>query len=183
MRSLLKRIFDYLRGEQNLDKLIKKGLTIGKDFKRMGGVVIDSSHCWHIKIGDNVTMAPRVHILAHDASTKMLLNYTRVSNVKIGNNVFIGAGTIVLPGVTIGNNVVIGAGSVVSKDIPNNSVAVGSPAKVIKSIDEYKNVERENMSEERVFGEKYTLRNSNFGEQEKKELLIACEKWGRIYVE
>ena len=53
-----------LRGEQNLDKLIKKGLVVGKNFKRMGGVIIDPSHCWHINIGDNVTLAPNVHLIA-----------------------------------------------------------------------------------------------------------------------
>ncbi|MDO4893230.1 MAG: DapH/DapD/GlmU-related protein [Eubacteriales bacterium] len=57
--------------------------------------------------------------------------------IEIGNNVFIGMNTIVLPGVKIGNNVVIGAGSIVSKDIPNNSVACGIPARVIETLDEY----------------------------------------------
>lgn len=54
--------------------------------------------------------------------------------ITVGNDVWIGAGVSVLPGVTIGDNCVIGAGSVVSKDIPSNSVAVGNPCKVIKSI-------------------------------------------------
>ena len=122
MKNPLKKILDQIRGEQNLEKLIKRGLTVGKDFNRMGGVIIDPSHCWHISIGNNVTLAPRVHILAHDASTKLFLNHTRVSNVVIGDNVFIGAGTIILPGVTIGNNVVIGAGSLVSRNIPDDCV-------------------------------------------------------------
>ena len=55
----------------------------------------------------------------------------------VGNNVYIGNNVIILPGVTIGNNVVIGTGTVVSKDIPDNSVAVGVPARVIKTADEY----------------------------------------------
>lgn len=54
--------------------------------------------------------------------------------VSVGNNVWIGAGVQVMPGVTIGNNVVIGGGSVVVKDIPSNSVAVGNPCKVIRPI-------------------------------------------------
>lgn len=57
--------------------------------------------------------------------------------IVIGNNVYIGNNVIILPGVTIGNNVIIGAGAVVSKNIPSNSVAVGVPAKVIKTADEY----------------------------------------------
>ncbi|MBQ9598477.1 MAG: sugar O-acetyltransferase, partial [Clostridia bacterium] len=56
------------------------------------------------------------------------------SPVKIGSNVWIGAGSTILPGVTIGDNSVIGAGSVVTKDIPENVVAVGSPARVIKAV-------------------------------------------------
>ena len=61
-----------------------------------------------------------------------------IGTITIGNNVYIGMGVIVLPNVTIGNNVIIGAGSIVTKDIPDNSVAIGIPAKVIKSIDDYK---------------------------------------------
>ncbi len=57
--------------------------------------------------------------------------------IVVGNDVYIGNNVIILPGVTIGSNVVIGAGAVVTKDIPDNSVAVGVPARVIKSADEY----------------------------------------------
>ena len=57
--------------------------------------------------------------------------------IVVGNNVFVGSDSLILPGVTIGDNVVIGAGSVVSKDIPSDCVAVGVPAKPIKSISEY----------------------------------------------
>lgn len=138
MKKLVRKILAYLRGEpQDLDKLLKRGLKIGKDFCRMGGVIIDPSHCYHITIGDNVTLAPRVHVLAHDSSTFPYLGKTRVANVTIGNDVFVGAGSIVLPGVHIGNDVIIGAGSVVTRDIPDNSVAVGNPAKVICSTDAY----------------------------------------------
>ena len=90
MRKIIKRYLERLRGEPNLEKLKKRGLQIGQNFKMMGEVIIDPSHCWHISIGDNVILAPRVHILAHDASTGLFLKYTKVANVKIGNNVFIG---------------------------------------------------------------------------------------------
>ena len=152
MKNPIKKILDRIRGEQNLEKLIKRGLVVGKDFNGMGGVIIDPSHCWHIKIGNNVTLAPRVHILAHDASTKLFLDHTRVSNVTIGDNVFIGAGTIVLPDVSIGNNVVIGAGSLVSRDIPDGCVAVGNPARVVKSLEEYLNKEREDERRKCLWG-------------------------------
>lgn len=57
--------------------------------------------------------------------------------IVVGNNVYIGNNVIILPGVTIGNNVIIGAGAVITKNIPDNSVAVGVPARVIKTADEY----------------------------------------------
>lgn len=60
-----------------------------------------------------------------------------VRGIVVGDNVFIGYGTIILPGVTIGSNVVIGAGSVVSKDLPSNVVAAGVPARVIRPLEDY----------------------------------------------
>lgn len=183
MRSIVSRLKSFIRGEQNLDKLIKRGLVIGKGFKCMGGVIIDPSHCWHISIGDNVTLAPRVHILAHDASTKLYLNYTRVANTKIGNNVFIGAGSIILPGVTIGNNVIIGAGSVVSTDIPEGNVVAGNPARIVKSINQYLEENRDRMNSDNVFGSQYTLRDPIFNGRKKEELIRTCNREGYIFIE
>lgn len=152
MKKLIRIILEYLRGEpQHIEKLYKRGLKTGKHFNRMGGVIIDPSHCNHITIGDNVTLAPRVHILAHDASTYLFFGKTRAADVKIGNEVFVGASSIILPGVTIGNRVVIGAGSIVTKDIPDNSVAVGNPARVICSTDEYIAKEKAKMFPENSF--------------------------------
>ena len=59
-----------IRGEVSINELINRGLIIGNNFKCLNQVIIDDSHPWLIEIGDNVTLAPRVHILAHDASTK-----------------------------------------------------------------------------------------------------------------
>lgn len=179
--KIIQRIKDALRGEQNLEKLVKRGLKVGKNFKRMGGVIIDPSHCWHIEIGDDVTLAPRVHILAHDASTHVFTGYTKVGNVKIGSRVFIGASTIVLPGVTIGDDVVIGAGCVVSKNIPSGSVAVGSPAKVICSLEDYLTKERSSMNDENCFGEEYTVRGG-VSNGMKEQMIRIAEMNGIIYV-
>ena len=176
--KILRKLLEYLRGEpQHLEKLLKRGLKVGANFKRMGGVIIDPSHCYHITIGDNVTLAPRVHILAHDASTFTFIGKTRAANVVIGNDVFIGASSIILPGVHIGNRVIIGAGSVVTKDIPDNTVAVGNPARVITTVDSYLAKEQAKMCEEDTFvGIDYNNPNAT------AVAIDAAEKYGEIFV-
>ncbi len=158
--NFIKELLYRIRGEYTTEKLIKMGMKVGNNFSRLNGVILDPSHCWLIDIGDNVTIAPRVHILCHDASTKQALGYTKIGRVNIGNNVFIGAESVVLPGVNIGNKVIIGANSTVTHDIPDNSVVVGSPAKVICSYDEYIEKEKTRLSDSIVFGEDYTLRKN-----------------------
>jgi maltose O-acetyltransferase len=126
-----------------LKGLVRRGLVVGKNFNVQEEVRLDVGCCWHISIGDDVTLAPRVSIIAHDASTKVALGKTRVGKVRIGNRVFVGASSIILPGVTIGDDVVIGAGSVVTRDIPSGVVASGNPCRVIGRVDEF--IERKKM--------------------------------------
>jgi galactoside O-acetyltransferase len=93
----------------------------------------------HIYVGDctmfgpNVTVATAGHPIDPELRAKA---YQYNMPVRIGKNCWLGAGVIVLPGVTIGDNTVIGAGSVVTKDIPANVVAVGNPCKVLRPINE-----------------------------------------------
>jgi maltose O-acetyltransferase len=176
------KILNLIKGDLNLKKLKKRGLKVGVNFKAIGQNIIDPTHCWHIEIGDNVVMAPRAHILAHDASTYFLVGYTRVANVRIGNNVFLGANSIVLPGVTVGDNVVVGAGAVVTNDIPSNSVVAGNPAKVLSTIDEYKNKIVDLLGPESSFDEQFTLRNKKFSLSHQAQLLEACDKYGQIFI-
>ena len=91
-----------------------------------------------------------VKFITHDGGTllyrHLIPDLEITKPIKIGNNVYIGNNVILLPGVTVGNNVIIGAGAIVSKDIPDNSVAVGVPAKVIKTADEYfQKIQRESL--------------------------------------
>lgn len=158
--NFLKELVYRLRGEYTTEKLIAMGMKVGQNFGRLNGVILDPSHCWLIEIGDNVTMAPRVHILCHDASTKVHLGYTKIGRVTIGDRVFIGAESVVLPGVTIGDDVIIGANSTVTHDIPAGSVAVGSPARVICSTQEYLAKEKSRMASAPCYGEEYTLRQN-----------------------
>jgi len=185
MVKILKKIKAFtlgkLRGETPTQQLLKMGLIVGKNFNRLSGCIIDSSHCWLIRIGDNVTLAPRVHILAHDASTKMFLNYTKIGLTEIGNNVFIGASSIILPNVKIGNNVIIGAGSVITKDVPNNSLVVGNPARVIGSTSEYINKNTELFKIRPTYNEKWTIGCNITASQ--KEQMIQELKSGIGYVE
>lgn len=90
-----------------------------------------------IKIGDNCFIAPNVSIFTatHPIDPIERLTKEYGKPVTIGNNVWIGGGSIINPGVNIGNNVVVGSGSVVTKDIPDNVVVAGNPAKIIKNID------------------------------------------------
>lgn len=105
------------------------------------GDVSWSTEPWIITLGSNVHLTDGVKFITHDGGTLLFrdqipdLEITKP--ITVGDNVYIGNNVIILPGVTIGSNVVIGAGAVVSKNIPDNSVAVGVPAHVIKTADEY----------------------------------------------
>ena len=167
----IKSLLYKFRGEVPTEILVQNGLKVGKNFNRFSGVIIDDSHCWLITIGDNVTIAPRAHILAHDASTKNELGYTRIGTVTIGSDVFIGAESVILPGVTVGSRVVIGAGSVVAKDIPDNSVAAGNPAKVISTYSAFMEKRKQEMQNTVCFDETYTMRSEQFSEEKKQEMI------------
>lgn len=99
-----------------------------------------STEPYLISLGDRVS-ATACHFETHDGGVWVLRqrhpNIDLVKRIVVGDNVFIGYGSVLLPGVTVGSNVVIGAYSVVSRDIPSNSVAVGSPAKVVRTIQAY----------------------------------------------
>lgn len=98
--------------------------------------LVDDTHIYvgdHTLFGPNVTVATAGHPVLPELREK---GYQYNAPVKIGKNCWLGAGVIVLPGITIGDNVVIGAGSVVTKDLPDNVVAVGTPCKVLRTVNE-----------------------------------------------
>lgn len=152
-----------------LEVALANGMKMGKDCNIQDQCILDPGHCFLIELGDRVTLAPRVHLLAHDASTKRLTGYTRIGRVRIGNNVFIGAGTIVLPNVEIGDNVIIGAGSVVSRSIPSGSVAAGCPARIITSYDEFKGRTERLMAGGGLFDASYKI--DRITPEKKKEMI------------
>ena len=112
-------------------------IEVGKNFfANYNCTILDVAK---VKIGDNCQMAPNVAIYTaghpvHPDTRNTMYEYG--IEVTIGDNVWIGGNTVICPGVHIGNNVVIGAGSVVTKDIPDWCIAAGNPCKVIRSITE-----------------------------------------------
>jgi maltose O-acetyltransferase len=112
-------------------------LTVGKKFYcNHGCTILD---CAPITVGDNCLLAPNVVISSatHPLSAKRRAAGDEYAKpIVIGNNVWIGANATICPGVTIGNGVVIGAGAVVVKDVPDNVVVAGVPAKIIRTIEE-----------------------------------------------
>lgn len=125
-----------------LNRYKKNGAQISDDLRLTGELTIGSEP-YLVSIGKNVTISGRVTIHTHDGGSWVFRknpkykNLIRFGRVTINDNCFIGYGSTIMPGVTIGPNSVIGAGSVVTKDVPQNMVYAGIPAKPIYSTDEY----------------------------------------------
>lgn len=175
--SIIRKLLNYTRKKKRddyINALIERGMKIGKNVEIIDAFFFDPSHCFLISIGDNCTICPNVRLIAHDASTKKHLGYTKMGLINIGENCFIGDSTIVLPNVTIGLNSIIGAGSVVTKDIPPNSVAAGNPAKVILTIDEYINKIRAIGANKKIFGKDYYI--ENLDESKRQQMIQSIGK-------
>lgn len=167
MKGILRKIKRILRGGSTYtsEELRKYGVRIGENCA-IWTRDIDVNHGFLIDIGNNVTIS-NAKILAHDGSTKRALGYSRVGRVKIGDHVFVGAGAIILPGVTIGNNVIVGAGAVISKDVPDDSVVVGNPARVIGSVAAYIEKNKAMMNDSNVWNTHYAEKS----EEEKAQMV------------
>jgi acetyltransferase-like isoleucine patch superfamily enzyme len=122
------------------------GVRIGSDCEILIPLMGFGTEPWLIEIGSNVTVAPKVSFITHDASTRLFRHQLSHTNqlfgnefgtIRILNSCFIGMNAIILPNVTIGPNAIVGAGSVVTKSVPPNTIVAGNPAKSICSLDEY----------------------------------------------
>ena len=141
------------------------GVKVGKNFS-VTGAVSYSSEPYLITIGDDVRLSANVNFVTHDGGMHVIRQYKNIpadcfGKIAIGNNVFIGMNSMIMPNVSIGNNVIIGAGSIVTKDIPDNCVACGVPARVIETIDEYYKKNKKNID-----------LTKNMTPEEKKKYLI-----------
>jgi acetyltransferase-like isoleucine patch superfamily enzyme len=118
------------------------GVEIGENC-HLWGITSDTfgSEPYLIKIGNNVTITHECSFLTHDGGIRIFRkhhpNIDVIAPIIIKDNVFLGAHTLVMPGVVIGENSIIGAGSLVTRSIPPNVVAVGRPAKPIKTLEQY----------------------------------------------
>jgi acetyltransferase-like isoleucine patch superfamily enzyme len=116
-----------------------KGVKMGKGCRILSCNL--GSEPFLIELGDRVGVASHVTFITHDGSTWLLRDESgrkyRYAPIRVGNDVFVGFGAIILPGVEIGNRVIVGAGSVVTKSVPSGSVVAGNPARVIGSFEEY----------------------------------------------
>lgn len=138
------------------------GVNIGNNTRTFSPLI--ASEPYLLSIGKNCTVSIGVNFITHDNSiSKLYDEYTDVfGEVKIGDNVFIGANSIILPGVIIGSNTIIGAGSIVTKSFSMGDVIIGgNPARVICSVNDYKS---------KV--EKYGLSTKKMTYSEKKQYLL-----------
>ena len=130
------------------------------------GDISFGSEPYLITIGNNVRLAHGVIFHNHDGGVGILRSkYPGIDVIKpinVGDNVFIGSCVTIMPGVTIGNNVIIGASSVVTRDVPDNVIYAGIPAKFIKTLEQY---------EEKVLSEAIYIKNRADKKRRKEEIL------------
>lgn len=170
---IIRKIEQKLVSQKNYPKYLRKrlGMVIGENCEIYKDVSFGSEP-YLIRIGNHVRINNGVHFITHDggcwvfrSGTKNydgeLSNVDKIGMITVGDNVHIGTNSFIMPGVKIGNNVIVGCCSVVTHDVPDNTVVVGIPARVIETIDEYAS---KNMS---LF-----VRTKNMTKKDKKAFLL-----------
>lgn len=152
IRRIYRKLYALFIGKINPVRYAQK---IGVNFKdpatvKIYGKVGWSTEPWLMTIGRNVHITENVRFVGHDGGTLLFRHLVPdleiTKPITVGDDVYIGNNVLIMPGVTIGNKVIIGAGAIVSRSIPDNSVAVGVPARVIKTADEYfEKIQRESL--------------------------------------
>ena len=149
---MLKLLIKKIKIHRNPIKYWKKrGAIIGKNVEIAPSASLGSEP-YLIEIGDNCKITNHVEFITHDGGANVIRNIQDDFSLDIfkgkttlGSNVFVGNRACIMPGVKIGNNVVVGYGSIVTKDVPDNVVVGGAPAKIIKSINDYINDNKDNI--------------------------------------
>lgn len=141
---MIERIFRKLYNRAVVRTAIKQGMKVGKNVRFLGNHNFGSEP-FLIEIGNNVTVSTNVTFVNHDGGTAVFKRYyksqyekvLKFGKITIHDNCFIGAGTIIMPGIEIGPNYVIGAGSIVTKNVAPEMVAAGNPVRNICSLEDY----------------------------------------------
>ena len=131
------------RGKRDPVRFMRaQGMEIGDECRLIGfEPAMFGSEPYLIRIGNHVTISHRARFITHDGGVHVFRkehpDIDVVAPISVGNNVFIGANAIVMPGVSIEDNAVIGAGAVVTRDVLSNTVVAGVPARHLMSLEEY----------------------------------------------
>lgn len=167
MRWIKNGIDSFRRRRDSVSYWRSKGAKIGEDCKIYSYANLGSEP-YLVTIGSHVRITSSVTFITHDGGVWVLRGIDEkyrdadiFGEIVVGDNVHIGSNSVIMPGVHIGSNCIIGCGAIVTKDIPSNSVAVGVPARVIESIDDYikKNIDK-------------IVNTKSMNQKEKKEYLL-----------
>lgn len=148
-----------------------KGVKVGNDCEIYASAYFGSEP-YLISLGNHVRVNAGVHFVTHDGGMWVLREivhrgeaFDLFGKISVGNNVHIGTNSIIMLGVSIGSNVVIGCGAIVTRDVPDNSEAVGVPARVIETVDEYYGKNKDSIVETKLLSQqekrKYLMEKYN----------------------
>lgn len=171
-----------LRGWTDLNALEQSGLQVGKKVFVGLGCHLDPAFCFLITIEDGATLSLNVTVLAHDASTRHIVGYGRLAPVVIGRDSFIGAGAIILPGVTVGEGAIVAAGAVVRHSVAPFTVVGGNPARHLADRDAYQARHEEAMKTRPVWPRQGWTATTGITEQRREEMRRALADGGEGYV-
>lgn len=148
----IRKVFYRIYASINKVEFAKKiGLNFGDDLHIYGNPIhMFGTEPWCINLGNHVYITDDVKFVTHDGGTLIFRHLVPdleiTKPITVGDYVYFGTRSMIMPGVTIGNNCIIAAGAVVTRDVPDNSVVAGVPARVIKSADEYfEKIKRESL--------------------------------------